>query len=97
MLIDKNLDEKINLISLQILRELAVTGFHLPLMDNIFLGTLMRILQSPDQALYGLTIDVLKALIDTTSYNTMNLINFGFLRVLCMNLSEFKLYKDIPI
>ncbi len=44
ILLDKNIDEKINIMSMQILKELAVSGFHLPMIDNMFLGTLMRII-----------------------------------------------------
>jgi len=32
-------------MSMQILKELAASGFHLSMIDNLFLGTLMRIIQ----------------------------------------------------
>jgi hypothetical protein len=50
---------------------MAVSGFHFPLIDNMFLSTLMRIFQTSDSPLYGLAVDIIKALIEVSTYNTM--------------------------
>jgi hypothetical protein len=68
--LDKNLDEKISLSCLQILKEVVVSGFHLPMIDNLFLTSILRVIQQPDSSLYGLAIDVLRQLIETSTYNT---------------------------
>jgi len=60
-----------NLISLQIIKEIAVSGFHFPLIDNMFLSSLMRILQITDSSIYGLAVDIIKALVEISTYNTM--------------------------
>lgn len=70
-LIDKNIDEKVTLACLQIVRELAASGFHMPMIDNMFLTSIMRIIQANESSLYGLAIDVLTQLIETSTYNTM--------------------------
>jgi len=41
---DKNLDEKLTIGCLQILKEVVVSGFHLPMIDNTFLNSLLRII-----------------------------------------------------
>ena len=43
-LIDKNLDDKLTLSCLQILKEVVISGFHLPMIDNQFLSTILRII-----------------------------------------------------
>eukprot|EP00347_Sterkiella_histriomuscorum_P022084 403331737 len=96
-LIDKNFDEKINLYCLQIIREMVLSGQHLYIMDNLLLGCLMRIIQLNDTPLYGIATDIIRALVEVTTQNALHLVNFGFLRVICNSLIEFKLYKDYAI
>jgi hypothetical protein len=68
-LIDKNFDEKVNLTCLQIIKEIVMSGQHLYVMDNLLLGCIMRILQIPDNPLYGIALDVIKSLIEVTTQN----------------------------
>jgi hypothetical protein len=43
-LLDKNYDEKVSITCLQILKELCNSGFNVNMIENLFLGSLMRIL-----------------------------------------------------
>jgi hypothetical protein len=40
-------------------------------MDNALLSTLMRIAQNPESSLYACTLDVVKALLQVTTHNTL--------------------------
>ncbi|CDW88478.1 UNKNOWN [Stylonychia lemnae] len=50
-----------------------------------------------DSQYYGIASDIIKALIEITNQNALHLVNFGFLRIICNNLQDFKLYKDFAI
>lgn len=69
-LIDKNLDEKVTISAFQILKELCTSGHHMAMIDNVFLGSVVRILQSVENPMYITAIDLVKNLVETSTYNS---------------------------
>lgn len=69
-ILDKNLDEKVSITAVQILKEIAASGFHLPMIEHAFLSSLMRVVQQPDSPIYHPTLDLLRQLVETSSYNS---------------------------
>mmetsp|Transcript_25626 Transcript_25626/g.24919 ORF Transcript_25626/g.24919 Transcript_25626/m.24919 type:complete len:393 (-) Transcript_25626:124-1302(-) len=96
--IDKAFDEKMSLLSLLTLKELAVNGFAMTFMDNLLFNSLLRVvLQGNENATYGLALDVIKAVSETSNYSIINLASYGLIRSLCYSLEQFRVYKDNSI
>jgi hypothetical protein len=88
MIIEKEgVHEKLKLLALQTLRELAINGYHTILLDMTLINRLLRFLQPSSlgsivsleseeapSCLHRAALEVLEALIAASSYNSQNLI-----------------------
>ena len=69
---DKAFDEKISLISLQILKELALNGYAMTFFDVMLCNSLVRIInQSSENPLYTVALEVIKAVAETSNYSIL--------------------------
>lgn len=97
LVIDKDgVHDKLKLLAMQTLRELAVGGYHTMLLDTTLVNRLLKYLQpsgsstilslDSDEAptcLHRASLEVLQALVQASSFNAQNLIGAGMVRVIC--------------
>lgn len=69
-LVDRNIDDKVNVSCMQILIELVKSGYHLQMIENSFLNSVLRMIQGTESSLYPMAIDLLRQLIQTSTYNS---------------------------
>ena len=108
MIIEKEgVHEKLKLLALQTLRELAINGYHTILLEMTLINRLLRFLQPSSlgsivsleseeapSCLHRAALEVLEALIAASSYNSQNLISAGMVRILSQSFANFKIKKD---
>jgi len=92
--LEKTQDEKVQVLCLQAVQELASSGFQMHLVDPALFNCLLRMVGSSSTHQACTALEVVKAIAETSTYNAQLLINHGFVKTLFSCFLSFRSLGD---